>query len=206
MRSVVSFHPLSLCLLAFTFLSQTSFAETRILVVGDSLTAGYGVNQTSAFPKQLENLLKKKNHKVQVIAAGSSGATSAGATNRLRWHLKRKPDILILALGANDGLRGLPVESTQKNLAAAIDLAKENKIKVLLAGMKMPTNYGEDYQKKYEKVFSDLSQEKQITLIPFLLKDVAVEKEYNLADGIHPNEKGHLLIAENLLKYVEPIL
>lgn len=206
MKSIGFSLTLSICLLALTFLSQTSLAETRILVVGDSLTAGYGVNQDSAFPKQLENLLKKKNHEVQVIAAGSSGATSAGATNRLRWHLKKKTDILILALGANDGLRGLPVESTQKNLAEAIDLAKKNKIKVLLAGMKMPTNYGEDYRNKYEKVFLDLSQEKQVTLIPFLLQDVAVKKEYNLADGIHPNEKGHLLIAENLLKYVEPAL
>jgi len=192
--------------LALTLFPQISIAKTRILIMGDSLTAGYGVNQDSAFPKQLENLLIKKKHNVQVIAAGSSGATSAGATNRLRWHLKKKPDILILALGANDGLRGLPVSSTQKNLGEAINLAKENKIKVLLAGMKMPTNYGQDYQNKYEKVFLDLSREKQITLIPFLLQDVAVQKEYNLADGIHPNEKGHLRIAENLMKFVEPAL
>jgi acyl-CoA thioesterase I len=155
---------------------------------------------------QLQELLRKTHPKITVVAAGSSGATSAGAESRLRWHLKNKPDILVLALGANDGLRGLPVESTKDNLAKAIELAQENKVTVLLAGMKMPMNYGEDYRQRYEKIFSELAEEKNVKLIPFLLEGVGGEKDMNLADGIHPNEKGHRQIAEHLHKYIKESL
>lgn len=189
--------------MALLLMTSRAMAEKRILIIGDSLTAGYGVSAEAAFPNQLELLLKAKRPGVQVIAAGSRGSTSASASSRLAWHLKKKPDMLILALGANDGLRGLPVESTRENLGKAIDKAKAEGIVTLLAGMKMPSNYGEEYREKYEALFSELAKEKEIPFIPFLLEGVGAVSEMNLADGIHPNEQGHRKIAETLLKTVE---
>jgi acyl-CoA thioesterase I len=193
-------------ILSLLLFSLEVSAQSRILIIGDSLTAGYGVGKESAFPMQLQELLRKTHPKITVVAAGSSGATTAGAESRLRWHLKNKPDVLVLALGANDGLRGLPVESTKDNLAKAIDLAQKNKVTVLLAGMKMPMNYGEEYRLKYEKIFSELAEEKNVKLIPFLLEGVGGEKDMNLADGIHPNEKGHRQIADHLHQYIKESL
>ena len=140
---------------------------------------------------------------MEVIGAGSSGATSASALSRLKWHLKKKPDLLILALGANDGLRGVKLSATKDNLARTIDLAKQNQIKVFLAGMKIPMNYGEDYRREFESLYQSLVKEKQIGLIPFLLEGVAAEPKYNLADGIHPNEEGHKIIAQNIFSQLK---
>jgi len=177
-----------------------SVDSKKILILGDSLTEGYGVDKSQAFPAILESILQEKSHNYNVLAAGTSGSTSASAVKRLKWHLRAKPDVLILALGGNDGLRGIEPEATKKNLEKAILLAKEKGLKVFLAGMKTPTNYGEEYRKKFETTFTYLSKKHEIHLIPFLLKGVATVKDLNLADGIHPNESGHKIIAKTIYK------
>jgi len=171
---------------------------TSILIVGDSLTEGYGVSRAAAFPAQLKELFKQNGQKLDIVNAGSSGSTSASLKKRLAWHLKKKPDFLMIALGANDGLRGIPPATTKENLKQGIETAQSKGIKVILAGMKMPMNYGEDFRKKYEIIFSELGQVENVIYIPFLLKGVAGQKSLNQADGIHPNEKGHKVIAEQL--------
>ncbi len=184
--------------------SQPQSEAKRILIIGDSLTAGYGVAKTAAYPAQLENLIRTKHPEknISVVNAGSSGSTSASAASRLQWHMKKKPSLLILALGANDGLRGTPLESTEKNLGKAIDLAKENKVTIYLAGMKLPMNYGKDYRRKFEELFAKLVKEKQIKKIPFLLKGVGADPKLNLSDGIHPNEKGHKVVAQTVYEAI----
>ena len=192
-----------LLVLSILFWSQASIAKKKILIVGDSLTEGYGVAKDSAYPNQLQILIDKNKMDYQVINAGSSGSTSASAPNRLKWHMKSKPEILILALGANDGLRGFEVSSTKENLGKAIDMALKNNVKVYLAGMKLPMNYGKKYRAQFESIFTELQKEKKIKLIPFLLKDVGGVKDLNLADGIHPNEKGHKIIAKTVYQFIK---
>ncbi len=177
--------------------------EKRILIVGDSLTEGYGVSKDEAFPHQLQLLIQKRHPHVKVINAGTSGSTSASAVTRVRWHMRKAPSLLILALGANDGLRGTPVDATKKNLAQAIELAQKKNVIVYLAGMKLPMNYGKKYRADFEKVFSELVQEKKIKSIPFLLKGVGGNKDLNLADGIHPNSKGHKKIATTVFESIK---
>jgi acyl-CoA thioesterase-1 len=191
---------------------QLEDSPVRILILGDSLTEGYGVSKKDAFPAILENLLNKNSSKkanakkFKVVAAGSSGSTSASAVKRLKWHLKAKPSLLILALGGNDGLRGLKPKATQDNLDKAIDFAKSKNIKVILAGMKIPTNYGKDYRKDFEKTYTELVKKHNLEFIPFLLKDVGGVKKLNLADGIHPNEEGHKIIAKTLYQKLKETL
>ena len=133
---------------------------------------------------------------------GVSGSTTASALSRLTWYLRDRPDILLLALGANDGLRGLPTLQIKHNLAETIELSLSKGIRVVLAGMKMPPNYGENYTLKFEKVFHELAKEYGITFIPFLLEGVAGDPKLNLPDGIHPNEPGHQIIAELVYKTI----
>lgn len=182
-------------------------AETRILCLGDSLTEGFGVEPEAAYPARLERRLKELGFgDVRVINAGVSGATSASAVSRLRWQLRAPPSILILALGANDGLRGLAVEEMRKNLDRAIELALDNGVRVLLAGMKLPPNYGPDYSHRFESVFSELASERNVALIPFLLEGVAAHPELNQADGIHPTARGYEIVTETVLRYLRPLL
>ena len=184
-------------------------SSIKIVVIGDSLTAGYGVEPERAYPVLLESKLQKKGYNVVVINAGISGSTTAGAASRLRWQLKGKFDVLVLALGANDGLRGLEPKRSQMNLGEAIDLALKSKLKVMLAGMKMPQNYGKDYQSRFEKTFRDLADKykaEKVVFMPYLLQDVGGVKELNQPDGIHPNEKGQETMAENILPYIEKLL
>jgi len=188
-------------------LSASDRRPVRILCLGDSLTEGYGLSQEESWPALVENLLHQRGHKnVALINAGVSGSTTASALSRLKWHAATKPQILILALGANDGLRGLPVADTQKNLAATIDYAQKNGMKVLLAGMKMPPNYGPDYTTRYEKMFAELARRFNTALMPFILEGVASYSELNLPDGIHPNAAGYKKIAVNILPYIETLL
>lgn len=175
----------------------------KILILGDSLTEGYGVAKESAFPYQLELLLNKQKIRASVIAAGSSGSTSASAVSRLNWHLKSKPDILVLALGGNDGLRGVKAEATESNLRAAVQIAKKNNIIVYLAGMKLPINYGETYRKQFEDSFKKVVKSENLKEIPFLLEGAGGIKSLTLSDGIHPNEAGHKIIAQTLATYLE---
>lgn len=182
--------------------------ETVILCLGDSLTEGFGVPQESSWPALLQSHLDKSGKTVKVINSGISGSTSASGPSRLKWYLKgdKKPQIMILALGANDGLRGQEVAGMKNNLAKTITMAKAAGIKTVLAGMKLPPNYGQDYANAFEKTFTDLAKELKIELIPFLLEGVAAHKDLNLPDGIHPNPKGYEIVIKNVLKTIEPML
>lgn len=198
-------------LILLTFSSQ-SFAQkdaiTHILILGDSLTEGYGLSKENAYPYLLEQKLNEKypKRKFQVVNAGISGSTTASGPSRLRWHLKNPTELVVLALGANDGLRGQSVEKMKANLQTMIQILKDKKIKVILAGMKLPRNYGKDYTNQFEKVFPDLAKQEKIPLIPFLLENVATKPELNLPDHLHPNEKGHKILADFMLKKLEPYL
>ena len=177
------------------------YAETTVLMLGDSLTEGTGVDKTKAYPYLVEQKLKAQGFlAIKVINAGVSGSTTASALSRLTWYLRDRPDMLLLALGANDGLRGLPTLEIKQNLAETIELSLSKGIRVVLAGMKMPPNYGDDYTLQFEKVFHELAKEYDITFIPFLLEGVAGDPNLNLPDGIHPNEPGHQIIAELVYK------
>jgi acyl-CoA thioesterase-1 len=179
----------------------------RIVCLGDSLTEGYGLAPEQAWPTLIQESLRREGWpQAEVVNAGVSGSTSASAVSRLKWQLRRKPDVLVLALGANDGLRGIAPDETRKNLAAAIDLAQTSGIVVLLAGMKMPPNYGPEYTKQFEGTFTALAIEKNVALIPFLLDGVAADPAFNLPDGIHPNAKGYEIVARTVTGYLRPLL
>jgi acyl-CoA thioesterase I len=194
---------LIILLFAILCLVQSLYAGTKILFLGDSLTAGYGIEKPQAFPALIDEKLKREGyHNIKVINGGISGSTSASAISRLKWYLKIKPDLMILALGANDGLRGLSVDQLKNNLTACIQLAKENNIKVVLAGMMMPPNYGEEYTKSFFEVYGKVAEAQHVQLIPFLLKDVAGIPNLNIPDGIHPNEAGHKIVAQTILPYI----
>lgn len=189
--------------------AQTALAGTpvRIVILGDSLTEGYGVAKEDAYPALLDERLKKAGYpNISVVNAGISGSTTASAESRLKWHLKHKPEILMVALGANDGLRGLKIEETRKNLSALIGNAQKQGIQVLLAGMQLPPNYGKEYVSEFAKLYPSLATEYQVPLVPFLLKGVGGEKSLNLADGIHPNELGHQKMADLLQPFLVKLL
>ncbi|MCO4754726.1 MAG: arylesterase [Bacteriovoracaceae bacterium] len=191
----------------FLTLSTALAAPVQIICLGDSLTAGYGIEKDKAYPQILENKLNKMGKQVNVLNGGVSGSTTASGKSRLQWFLKKsKPEIMILALGANDGLRGLKLAQSEKNLEEIILLAKKSNVKILLGGMRLPPNYGKDYVKQFRQMYTKLKKKHDLVMIPFLLKDVGGKKELNIEDGIHPNEKGHEVIAQTIIKYLEPLL
>jgi acyl-CoA thioesterase-1 len=179
-----------------------------ILFYGDSLTAGYGLSTEEAFPALVGQKLNEKGKACKVINAGLSGETSAGGLSRLDWVLRQPIDIFVLELGPNDGLRGLPLGQTRKNLQAIIDKvkAKYPKTKIVIAGMLVPPNMGADYTTQFKKIFPDLAKKNNAALIPFLLQGVAGDEKLNLGDGIHPNPEGHKIVAQNVFKVIEPLL
>lgn len=187
----------------FLLVFTTSLWAQTILFLGDSLTEGYQLSKEEAYPALVERELKKNDKSIKVINGGVSGATSASGLKRMDWYLKAKPDIMILALGANDGLRGLKIDQTEKNLASVIEKAQERNITVILAGMKMPTNMGESYRTQFENIFPKLAKKYSIKLIPFLLEGVGGQSELNLPDGIHPNPKGHEIMAKTVLRILK---
>lgn len=200
-----------LLLLFLTVLpAMMSFQDkpATILFYGDSLTAGYGLSKEQAFPAVVEEILEKRGEHAEIINAGLSGETSAGGKSRINWVLKRPVDIMVLELGANDGLRGLPVEQTRQNLQAIIDKAREKNpdIKIIIAGMMVPPNLGPEYSKSFQSIFPALAEENDAELIPFLLRDVAGIKSLNQADGIHPNVEGHKIVAQNVLRVLDKVL
>jgi len=177
-------------------------AKPVILSVGDSLTFGLGVPPDKTWPALLEAKLKAEGYpKVKVINAGSSGATTAFGVSTLKFHLKRsKPDLIIYALGANDGLRGIDPATTQNNLSMALEMIQAQGVKVLLLGMKAPPNYGEKFPKDFESSFVKVKDKYKPAFVPFFLEGVAGKAELNQADGIHPNEKGY----EQVLSLIYP--
>ncbi|MCB9062220.1 MAG: arylesterase [Halobacteriovoraceae bacterium] len=186
------------CLIILFFILSTNALAKTILFLGDSLTAGYGIDQENSYPYLLETLLKKEGISIELINASESGATTSVGLSRFRWVLKRRIDILVLALGGNDGLRGIDVNATKENLQKIMTLAKKNNVSVLLAGMMAPKNMGTLFTEKFDNLFKDLGKNNEIFFMPFLLKDVAGLKKMNIGDGIHPNETGHQIIAKNM--------
>ncbi|MBC7660605.1 MAG: arylesterase [Chitinophagaceae bacterium] len=179
-------------------------AKPVILSIGDSLTFGLGVPPEQTWPQLVQNKLQADGMKdAKVINGGSSGATTAVGLSTLKFHLKRsKPDLIIYALGANDGLRAIDTATTYKNISQAIDEIQKAGIKVLLFGMKAPPNYGEKFPKDFEKIYSRVASEKKIPLVPFFLEGVAGDPSLNQADGIHPNPKGY----EKIVTKIYPVI
>lgn len=180
--------------------------RTLIIFLGDSLTAGFGLDEPQAFPAIVEKSLIEAGHAVRVVNAGISGDTTAGGLARLDWLLRQEPDILVVGLGGNDGLRGVPLESSEANLRAILERAKSQSIRLLLAGMLIPPNYGQDYTEHFAGIYPRLAEELDIPLIPFLLEGVAAQPELNLADGIHPNVQGQLIVARTVLEHLRPLV
>lgn len=191
---------------ALLLFSSLCFAQQKLVVLGDSLTEGYGVAKDAAFPAVLEKKLQEAGKKWTVVNVGVSGSTTASAVSRMKWVFKSKPQAVLLVLGANDGLRGLKVAESEKNLATAIEYAQEQKVKVILGGLYMPPNYGKEYTTQFKKMYEDLAKKYKLVFIPFILDKVAGDPKYNLADGIHPNEAGHKLIAENVFAVLKGAL
>jgi acyl-CoA thioesterase I len=186
-----------------------SDADRRaILILGDSLAAGFGVDAEEAFPALLQSKIDGAGLKYEAINAGVSGDTSAGGLRRIDWLLRRKIDVLLLELGGNDGLRGISPATTHTNLQTIIDRtkAKYPQAKVVIAGMQMPPNMGEEYTGAFRKVFPDLAKANKAALVPFLLEGVGGKAEFNLPDQIHPNPEGHRIVADNVWKVLEPLL
>ena len=188
-------------------LPHAASADERVVVcLGDSLTEGYGLAPEQSYPSLLERMLRERGQTVRVVNAGVSGSTAASAASRLRWQLRSRPDVVVIALGGNDGLRGVDVAATRANLSTAIDLARESGARVLLAGMKIPPNYGPEYTAAFEAVFPALAKQHGVALLPFLLEGVAANPELNLPDGIHPNARGTEIVARNVLAALLPLL
>ena len=177
----------------------------RIVVLGDSLTAGLGLAPDEAYPAVLQEYLAAKGLQYQVVNAGISGDTSAGGLSRLDWALEGDVRILIVALGANDGLRGLPVTQLRKNLATIVERAQARGITVVLAGMEAPPNWGDEYIRAFHEVYPSLAKEYKVALVPFLLEGVAGISQLNQRDGIHPTARGDRLVADTVWTVLEPI-
>jgi acyl-CoA thioesterase I len=190
------------------FFFQATSSPKVILFFGDSLTAGYGLSTEEAFPVLVEQKLKKDGKSCKVINAGLSGETSAGGTSRIDWVLRQPIDIFVLELGANDGLRGLPLDQTQRNLQTIIDKvkAKNPSVKIVIAGMMVPPNMGNAYTTKFQQIFPDLAKKNKATLIPFLLLNVAGNEKLNQADGIHPTAEGHKIVATNVYHVINKLI
>jgi acyl-CoA thioesterase-1 len=177
-----------------------------ILAFGDSLTAGFGVDPQASYPARLQRLLDEKGYHYKVVNAGVSGDTTAGGASRIRWVLQHQPEIVILELGANDGLRGLPINEMRKNLGKIIEACQKKGAKVLLAGMEITPNLGTEYSKNFRESFTLLAKQYQVALIPFFLKDVAAKPELTQADGVHPLANGYAIATQTVFQYLEPML
>lgn len=187
-------------------LRETAKTSRCIVAFGDSLTAGLGVSRDDAYPAQLQRRLERLGYQYRVINAGASGDTSAGGLRRVPWVLKSKPEVVILELGANDGLRGLSLEQTTQNLSQIIQQLQQADVTVVLAGMKLPPNYGQDYIRSFESIYPALAKQYHLPLIPFFLEGVAASPALNQADGIHPTKEGYQIVVEQVLKVLRPLI
>lgn len=188
--------------------SATVAKKKTVVFFGNSLTAGYGLSPSLAFPALIQRKIDSLGLPYQVINAGVSGETSSGGKTRIDWILREPVDIFVLELGANDGLRGTPLSETKKNLQDIIDkvIAKYPDIKLVFAGMEIPPNMGQAYTTEFRNIYTDLAAKNNMTLIPFLLQGVGGESDLNLEDGIHPNEEGHRIVAENVWTELQKLL
>ena len=192
-----------LIIFALNLLFANEKADT-ILFLGDSLTEGLGVSKEEAFPKLVENMIQTELKKdITIINGGVSGSTTSDALSRLKWYLKKNPYIVFIALGANDGLRGLDLEKSKENLEEIIQHAQNSNAKVLLSGMLIPPNYGEEYSKRIKEMYEEIKNKYQLKSMPFLLDEVAGVQNLNQIDGIHPNVEGHKIIAKNVFKFIK---
>lgn len=193
-----------------TIITAASSAQdnpsVRILALGDSLTAGYGLVSEEGFTSQLQALLRSRGHAVEIINGGVSGDTTTGGRARLDWALADQPDAVILALGANDGLRAIDPQLTRANLAALLENLTAAGLPVLLVGMLAPPNLGQDYEQAFNAIYPELAEQYEVLFYPFFLDGVAARPELNQADGIHPNPQGVALIVQRMLPYVEQLL
>ena len=178
----------------------------RIVAFGDSLTAGLGVTIEESYPSQLQRRLDRDGYQYRVINAGVSGDTTAGGLRRIAWVLKSRPHLVILELGANDGLRGLSLRETKANLERIIQQIRSASVTVVLAGMKLPPNYGAEYTHGFESMYPALAEKYRLALIPFFLDGVAGSASLNQADGIHPTGEGYRIIADKVVETVRPLL
>ena len=180
--------------------SSEAVTLKNIVFFGNSLTAGYGLDTREAFPALIQNKLDSLGLQYNVINAGLSGETTSGGDSRVDWVLNQKPDVFVLELGANDGLRGIPLSETRANLQSIIDKVKKKnpEVKIVLAGMQIPPNMGPEYTSEFRTIFPDLAESNNIALIPFLLDGVAGNPNLNQRDGIHPTVQGQIIVASNV--------
>lgn len=188
--------------------SVTVAKKKTIVFFGNSLTAGYGLSPSEAFPAIIQKKIDSLGLPYQVINAGVSGETSSGGKTRIDWILQQPLDIFVLELGANDGLRGIPLSETRKNLQSIIDKVKTKDpgTKLIFAGMEIPPNMGQTYTAEFRNIYTELASKNSMTLIPFLLEGVGGEPELNQEDGIHPTAEGHRIVAENVWKELSKLL
>ena len=187
---------------------KSSSPRKTVVVLGDSLAAGHGVDPSEAYPALLQEKIDAARLGFTVVNAGVSGDTSADGLNRINWLLKRKIDVLVLELGGNDGLRGVPVSATETNLQTIIDRVKQKypRAQIVIAGMQMPPNMGETYTGAFKKIFPDLAARNHAALVPFLLAGVGGDPKLNQPDRIHPTAEGHRIVAGNVWKVLQPVL
>jgi acyl-CoA thioesterase-1 len=199
MRGVV----IALVYLTVAACANAGSREPLVIFLGDSLTAGNQLPADLAYPALVAKALGKKGRSIRMVNAGVSGDTTSGGLDRLSWLLEQKPDLLVVELGVNDAFRGQPVDRIEANLRAIVKQARAARVRVLLLGMRIPTNYGPDYTQTFAAIYPRIAKSEKVDLMPFLLEGVGGHPELNFDDGIHPNKEGQAIVAENVLVYVE---
>ena len=197
---------LALMSLSVAHAATTATDAPLVIFLGDSLTAGYGLPGDHAFPSRVAETLRTRGKPIRAVNAGVSGDTTTGALERLDWLLKQRPDVLVVELGANDAFRGHPVARIEANLREIVRRAKAGGARVLVLGMRLPTNYGPDYANAFAAIYARVARDEHVELMPFLLEDVGGHAELNLGDGIHPNESGEKIVADHVVPYLERVL
>lgn len=195
-------------LFLFPMILDAQNSDKRILFFGDSITAGYGIQKSQAFPALIQQKIDSLNWNFDAVNAGLSGETSAGGLRRIDWMLRQPVSVFVLELGGNDGLRGIDLDVTKKNLQQIIDKVQSEypDAKVLIAGMQVPPNMGPEYSQKFREIYPDLAEENDAELIPFLLNDLGGDSDLMQSDGIHPTEKGHKLVTKKVWEELQPVL